>query len=506
MTSPVNTDPPAFGFPAHSTAPPPRSLSSYPDDPNDRISPIPRISAHPDLAFTVALMVVALVPRLLVALAWAREPVWDGHYYHFGAERIASGLGYSEDVVVGSTTLSKPWAHYPVGYSGLLAIFYRLFGSDILTAPVVNALIGTLLVIVVHRLARYTLSQDRARIAGALCALHPGLIVYSAVVMTEPAAALFVLAAGWVALAQRHTIWGIIGAGVLLGIGALIRPVSLLALPGLLFIYGKNYKNAFFRTALSGVMCLLTIAPWTYRNCQVMDGCALISTNGGWNLAIGALTTTGRFQTLRANDGCPVVTGQVQQDRCWGEVGLDIIRHDPAAWIARMPQKLAQTYNHESFPIEYLREASPVDWPEERREAGRQLLTTFHWLLVAAAALGPIALVTSVRRKISFATQSILLLCTAAYASYCFATPEHPFFALVLMTPIISALPFPGRTSLGPAGRFLYWLVFSTSLIHAVFFGEDRYHLVVSPILCVLAAGALRQRHEPAQWAPGSHV
>ena len=52
-----------------------------------------------DLLFSAALFVVALLPRLYVAIAWAREPVWDGHYYDFGARRIAEGFGYSDDVI-----------------------------------------------------------------------------------------------------------------------------------------------------------------------------------------------------------------------------------------------------------------------------------------------------------------------------------------------------------------------------------------------------------------------
>src|SRR5215468_6606339 len=102
------------------------------------------LRTSPDLAFTAALACVALLPRLLVALVFAHEPVWDGHYYHFGAERIAAGLGYSEDVVVGGLRLWRPWCHYPVGYSGLLAAVYKVFGSGLVVAPVVNAIIGTL--------------------------------------------------------------------------------------------------------------------------------------------------------------------------------------------------------------------------------------------------------------------------------------------------------------------------------------------------------------------------
>jgi hypothetical protein len=36
-------------------------------------------------------------------------------------------------------------------------------------------------------------------------------------------------------------------------------------------------------------------------------------------------------------------------------------------------------------------------------------------------------------------------------------------------------------------------LLGTTIVTHAVFFGEDRYHVVVTPVLCMLAAGALRR-------------
>src|SRR6202020_1486026 len=100
-------------------------------------------------------------------------------------------------------------------------------------------------------------------------------------------------------------------------------------------------------------LALLPILPWTARNCRVMDRCALVSTNGGWNLAIGAFPrATGRFETLRSSDGCREVTGQVQQDRCWLEVGLDEIAAHPGHWLSLVPAKLGFTFDHESFAIE----------------------------------------------------------------------------------------------------------------------------------------------------------
>ena len=35
-------------------------------------------------------------------------------------------------------------------------------------------------------------------------------------------------------------------------------------------------------------------------------------------------------------------------------------------------------------------------------------------------------------------------------------------------------------------------LIATTALAHAVFFGEDRYHVAITPAFCLLAAAALR--------------
>jgi len=451
-----------------------------------------RALRHGDWPFTISLIVVALAARVLVALVFAREPVWDGHYYHFGAQRLASGLGYSEDVTVLGRTVWKAWTHYPVGYSAFLSFFYRIFGADIGTAPVVGAVTGSVMVALVHRLARHMTTANRARIAGALAALHPGLILYSALVMTELLGGLLLLAAAWAALGIRNTVARVAVSGVLFGCGALVRPSSLLVLPALAFCTGRTLWQRTWQTALIGCIGLVTILPWTLRNCRVMDGCALISTNGGWNLAIGALTESGRFQTLRASDGCPVVTGQVQQDRCWAARGRSIIAEDPGAWVRKMPAKLSQTYDHESFAVEYLREAAPELWPESRRRAGRELLTFFHRLLVVVAALAPISLVLVFRPRARSLTQWALLALVVGYSSFAFVSDEHAFYPLLVLAPLIAFLPLPGRPPLTGAAGFAQGAILATSITHAVFFGEDRYHLVITPLLCMLAALAFR--------------
>jgi hypothetical protein len=459
-----------------------------------------------DWAFSLALALVALLPRLFVAIAASREPVWDAHYYHFGAERIAAGLGYSEDVEILGKLVTKPWTHYPVGYSAALGLVYAVFGSNLLVGPLFGVAIGVALVVVVHRLGRVFLSENRARLAGTLAALHPGLIAYAALLMTEPLAALLLMGAVLARFAIKNPKFALGSVGLLTGLAALVRPLSL-GLPfALAFAEKPPLSRALGRLGLTIVFALATILPWTIRNCTVMDGCALVSTNGGWNLAIGAITKTGRFDALKASDGCPVVTGQVQQDRCWARVGLKKISEAPGAWLALVPKKLSQTYDHESFPIEYLHEAAPDLWPEARRERGRHLLSFYHWLLIALSSLSIVSAPVGERSRAAIVVQGALLGGVALLLTYCFQSVEHPFYVPLAILPLLALLPLPGRPAPHPAFSVLMALLFLTSVSHAIFFGEDRYHMVIAPVLCLLAASALRGPTPGGQGAPSSNA
>jgi 4-amino-4-deoxy-L-arabinose transferase-like glycosyltransferase len=458
---------------------------------------------------TFALFFVALLPRLYIAIAWAREPVWDGHYYDFGARRIAAGLGYSDDVSTAAGLVWHPWCHYPVGYSGFLGLAYAVFGSSVLVATLANALVGGATAAATHRLALQFLSPARSAFAALLVALSPGLVVYTALLMTEPLAGFLVIVAAWLAARDRTTrpLRGAALAGLVLGLATLVRPQSLLVAPALALLIpwpeavstasalrraGGWLRRALPVALLASAAALAVVAPWTARNCRVMDGCALVSTNGGWNLAIGSFPrATGRFETLRGSDGCSEVTGQVQQDRCWFGAGIAWIREDPTRWLGLVPKKLAYTFDHESFPIGYVAEAEPAAWPEERRALGRRVLTVSHGLLLFLAALGVVA-----RPRLGKglgAWLQPLLFTTILFLGYrATQVDEHRLWPLAIAVFLFGALPWPGR----PEGRgvvaFLALFVGSVALTHAVFFGEDRYHVVLVPALALLAGAALR--------------
>ncbi len=443
-----------------------------------------------DTLFGALLFVLALVPRLGVALAFASEAVWDGHYYDFGAKRIAAGLGYSDDRLVAGQLVWHPWCHYPVGYSAFLAIFYRVLGASPGVAGVANALVGAALAVVTWALAKEGLSAARARAAGLIVALHPGLILYAALVMSEPLAALLTLVSFWLALRFKSRAGFVAGAAVL-GVAALVRPQALLCAP-FLGLSTKQWRHRFVGAVTACAVALVVVLPWTARNCRVMDGCALVSTNAGWNLAIGAFPrATGRFETLRSSDGCRDVTGQVQQDRCWLSYGLEQIRERPLHWLSLIPTKLGFTFDHESFAVEYLHEARPEFWSEPLRSLARGVTTLVHRLLLATAALGVVAFPLQ-RSKKGATTQGGLLVVAALLGSLAFLRDSPSFWPLAVFVATVGWLPLTGAPPRTPALQLANSLLATTIVAHAVFFGEDRYHVVIIPVLALFAAGALR--------------
>jgi 4-amino-4-deoxy-L-arabinose transferase-like glycosyltransferase len=444
-----------------------------------------------DAAFVAGLFAVSLALRVAVVFAFSAQPAWDGAFYHRGALSIAEGNGYSEAATIAGHAGRLPWSHYPVGYSALLGAVYKLFGSGLHVAPLVNAVVGALTAVIVYLFGLEILGRRRARVAGALLAFHPGLVLYCTLVMTEPLAGFLVLLTGYLAWALGRYRWGAVLCGVVVALSAFVRPQSLLTAPLLLLLFRGTWPRRLTQLALAGAVCVCLIAPWSVRNCRVLDGCALISTNGGWNLAIGALSETGRFRPLTPADGCAGVDGPVAQDRCWADVGLAAIERDPWTWLSRIPSKLSHTYNHESFAVAYLAETQPATWERDHEWRVMNVMTALHHLLMFVAALGAVSRF-SWRSWRERWPQAAVVLGLVLYVAYALTLPARPLYWIGVFIPVLGLLRLPSSPPSSAGLAYLFGLLGLTSLTHMVFFGDDRYHLAVSPVFCLLAAAAFR--------------
>jgi hypothetical protein len=114
-----------------------------------------------------------------------------------------------------------------------------------------------------------------------------------------------------------------------------------------------------------------------------------------------------------------------------------------------------------------------------------------HRLLVAAAAFGAVAFPLR-RRQGGHVAQGLFLAATLVVAALSASREPPAFWPLALLAGVGPWLPLPGAPESPPALRIASSLLLSTLATHAVFFGEDRYHMVVIPVLAMLAAAALR--------------
>ncbi|MGL4424021.1 MAG: hypothetical protein ACRCZF_25425 [Gemmataceae bacterium] len=108
------------------------------------------------------------------------------------------------------------------------------------------------------------LGRRAALIAGILYALHPAIIIFDAVPLTESLFNLLALAA--LALAARsNAVWQVALAGVLLGLCGLTRPLGLVFLP-LMYAVLVSKPTRFRDMAVVTLLGVLPTVGWSLRN------------------------------------------------------------------------------------------------------------------------------------------------------------------------------------------------------------------------------------------------
>ena len=421
-------------------------------------------------------------------VAWAAgaiPPAADGTYYHVLAGRLASGQGYTWLWPDGAVTYA---AHYPVGYPALLALAYSVLGATPFVAMVVNAILGSAGAWAAYDLLARVTSRRLALAGGLAVGLHPALLPYTAALMTEGVtAALLVVATALAARGRdaargRRTFAWLLGSGVVLGLATLVRPQSLALAPLLGWMAVRPEPRRFLQRARVAigltVLALGICAPWTARNCVRMEKCALVSVNGGWNLAIGTQTKDGGWQEMAVPDRCKEVFAEAAKDACFGAAALDVITAHPLSWLARAPAKLRVTFDYFGAAPWYLHAASADHFPYRAKVVLGAIEVLASRLLLLAALVS----VRKLEGPRPLAREGV----TGVGLIACFL-PAGAVLGYLACTLAILIL---GRRALARAPLAVpatAAVILVTAATHAVFFGSGRYGLVVVPFVTALA-------------------
>lgn len=448
--------------------------------------------------------VAAFAARAAVVL-WASTrfpPTADGTFYHRIAERMAQGHGYTWLWPDGVVTYA---GHYPVGYPALVALGYAMFGAHPAVAMTLNAVVGSLAAVAVHRLSLRATSPRLSLLAGLLVAFHPGLVAYTPALMSEGVTAALVTCAAWITgrvreVAEndslRATAKWLVLLGVVVGLATLVRPQSIVFAP-LFALIGvtrwwtrATWKRVVLAVGAATIASVLLISPWTARNCSRMGRCALVSYNGGWNLLIGAdRASTGAWSPIKVPFECSEVWDEAAKDECFGQAARRYIVLNPADWLALVPRKLAATFDYCGAAGWYLHESNGSACDDHCKVALGSAETIYERLLLL------LALVWTSKEswRLSFLRQPSglpLLRFVVAGLGLVFVIQTHAWVSYVAF--VVAALLRGRELAQGPVLRTCSVVVVAmTAIIHATFFGAGRYAMVVFPLLAGVAVLAL---------------
>ncbi len=266
---------------------------------------------HPDLGALLLIGVVAGVLRLAFLY---RAPVFltgDSQSHFLPGFDLAHGFTFDPE-------LRRP-AGYPLFVAGVIAFL----GEELRALAFVQHVLGVVTALLTYGLGRLTFGRTAGVVGGLLVALNGALILSEHSVMTEAlfgtllAGALLALLLGARVSGAPSRRWGwFVLAGVLLGAGALTRPVGqilLLLVPLWLLLLRRGWRSVLSDSLLVSLGFGLLIGPWMLRNLAEHGS---LTASGGLGRSLVARTIkydTGFFDADQPTPAEADLKGQVRQ-------------------------------------------------------------------------------------------------------------------------------------------------------------------------------------------------
>jgi 4-amino-4-deoxy-L-arabinose transferase-like glycosyltransferase len=236
------------------------------------------------------ILILGFILRVGVVIIARNElPISDPKDYDVIAMNISQGNGFHDEI--------GHWISRPPGYPFFLSIIYFIFGHHYWIVTLLQAIMGIGIVGLIYRITAEYFTESTALWAAGLVSFYPDFIIYCGYLYSETFY-LFCLYGSLFFFFQslkdtKNLSIPVVLAGIGLGMGALIRPVTLL-LP-FIFLLMQNIRldtHAFDKNiivkkiTIIGFM-LLTIFPWTLRNYLLGHTFVPVAAIDGINLWIG---------------------------------------------------------------------------------------------------------------------------------------------------------------------------------------------------------------------------
>ena len=415
-----------------------------------RTSPWQWMLAVGALAFTVRAVTVLLVPY---------RPCADFLVYH------DAGVAMAQKWTLGAQPDSEALGlrcFFPPGQVFALGVMYRLFNNSVLAAQMLNVVYGTLTVLGIWYVGMKMFGEQVGRAAALLAALLPSAIFGCMLLGAEVPETFWLVAALCLyvrAVSGRGRLAAALGCGILLGVGALIRPTYvLLGIPiGLHMLLA--WKGRRRRALAAAGMLMLGVAaivgPWTLRNYYVTGGFILVSSNGGGNLYSA---NNDNAQGAYTPEAWQYVFDTATDDLTLQSIGMDCakkwIRANPRRFVKLSLWKFVLFWHTDKeiawWALQQTHEQHPeMPIPARWRLLGQSVSTGYYAACMLAAAG---AVILRVRRLLRSSEWMLIpVICMYFTALHMvFESQGKYHFMLVAPLCILTALGCAAKDAIGP--------------------------------------------------------
>lgn len=407
-----------------------------------------------EAGFLLLFLCLALALRFLWITLVSTQLYSDWKWYDDMAYHMSQVWRYEDN--------GLPTAYWPIGYPLFLAVIYWAFGHSYLAVELVNLILSLGICLFGYLVAKRLAGQVPARLVLVILAFFPSQVFFTNVLASEILFTFLLVLIIHLSLCTkgRSPIYLPVILGLLLGCLMLVRAVALLLPIGIVFFYVKSKRKPglILRDAIIVVaVAFLTLFPWLLRNKKTL-GVFTLATSGGVNLYIGNNPhSSGGWVWHKDHPfGDFIGTNEVENDKLGYRLAFRHIAQDPVGFLVRGVKKevflFATDYSAVAKELELAARSNRVD-----KFVVFSIVGQVYYFLVLILAGGGLILFMRHRR------------------------PVEPGFYLL-------------------SGILIYWIG-----IHFIFFGVDRFHFPLVPILSIFASVCLVTLiRPPSQPDPGN--
>ncbi|MGO5064579.1 hypothetical protein FDF31_07750 [Clostridium sporogenes] len=288
---------------------------------------------------------IVIAVSIILSILWITfidtKPFSDFEYYYNLAVSIANGGEWGD-------------TYTSVGYSIVLGGLFKLFGASLVLGKIFNLVLTFLgQVLFLGILRKIEITEKNRKIVFTLFVLFPNNIFLNSVLGTEILFTTLLLLLTYIYFSDIKYKYLILG--ILVGAITMVKPFFLLYAFAIFLVEllkEKSFLKPLKSAIIIGVVALITISPWLYRNTKYNGERTFVSNNGGIVLYINnnSQNNMGRWMSIYDVENSLAKTEEykkasyTQKNRMLNKSAKEWIKSHPKEFVILGFKRLFNTY------------------------------------------------------------------------------------------------------------------------------------------------------------------